>query len=257
MIGPAARRAYGQADEEIRTVSENGTGSTTHRRGRLASDRNVRRLNVLVAVFGILISLPLMVLIALAVKLTSSGPILYRQARVGHNRRRRRRSGGRRGPSDPDIGRREENAGGRIFTMYKFRTMTARSQEFEAEEVWARPDDQRITRVGSVLRRHRLDELPQLFNVLLGDMNVVGPRPEQPAIFQRLQDDVEAYPERQRVLPGITGWAQVNHAYDQSLDDVCRKVAFDLEYIRRRSAMEDLRIMARTLPVMVGKKGAL
>jgi lipopolysaccharide/colanic/teichoic acid biosynthesis glycosyltransferase len=238
-------------------VSENGTGATAHRRGRLTSDRNVRRLNVLVAFLGIVISLPLMVLIALAVKLTSPGPILYRQARVGHDRRRGRGPGPRRGSSAPDIGRREEDAGGRIFTIYKFRTMTARSEDLESKELWASPDDQRITQVGSVLRGHRLDELPQLFNVLLGDMNVVGPRPEQPAIFRELRDDVEAYPERQGVLPGITGWAQVNHAYDQSLDDVCRKVAFDLEYIRRRSAMEDLRIMARTLPVMVGKKGAL
>jgi len=86
---------------------------------------------------------------------------------------------------------------------------------------------------------------------------VVGPRPEQPAIFQELRTQVERYPERQAVLPGITGWAQVNHSYDQSVDDVRRKVELDLEYIRRRSPAEDLRIMARTLPVMVGRQGAL
>ncbi len=111
--------------------------------------------------------------------------------------------------------------------------------------------------MGSFLRTYRLDELPQLFNVLREEMNVVGPRPEQPTIFQELKGQVERYPERQIVLPGITGWAQVNHGYDQSLDDVRKKVELDLEYIRRRSPAEDLRIMARTLPVMIGRKGAL
>jgi len=257
VIDPAAGPTAGPADNDIGTVPPTRTRSTKQSRWRPTRDRNVRRLNVLVAAVGIVVTLPFMALIALAVKLTSPGPILYRQPRVGHDRRRGRGAQGHLGPSDPDIGRRDDNAGGRIFTIYKFRTMTARSGELGTTDVWARPDDQRITPLGSVLRGHRLDELPQLFNVLLGDMNVVGPRPEQPEIFQRLQDDVEAYRERQRVLPGITGWAQVNHAYDQSLDDVCRKVELDLEYIRRQSPMEDLRIMARTLPVMVGKRGAL
>ena len=142
--------------------------------------------------------------------------------------------------------------------MYKFRTMEACTAEGSvSREVWASPDDRRITPVGSFLRTYRLDELPQLFNVLRGDMNVVGPRPEQPTIFQDLKGQVERYPERQTVLPGITGWAQVNNGYDQSIDDVRKKVELDLEYLRRRSPAEDLRIMARTLPVMMGRKGAL
>ncbi len=239
-------------------ASGGGADSTAHsRRWGSVSDRNVRRLNVLVAAVGIVVLLPLMGLIALAVRLTSSGPILYSQERVGRDRRRSRRQESRRGQADPDISLREHDAGGQVFTMYKFRTMSARSSESGSREVWATPEDCRITPVGAVLRAYRLDEIPQLFNVLLGDMNVVGPRPEQPAIFQELRGQVERYPERQIVLPGITGWAQVSHPYDQSLDDVRRKVEFDLEYIRRRSPVEDLRIMARTLPVMVGRQGSL
>jgi len=107
-----------------------------------------------------------------------------------------------------------------------------------------------------VLRKLRLDELPQLFNVLKGDMNIVGPRPEQPTIFVYLREQIEGYQRRQRVRPGITGWAQINQGYDTSVDDVRRKVRYDLEYIRRQSALEDLRIMARTLPVMLLRRGA-
>ena len=234
-------------------------------RARAVSDINVRRLNVLVALIGIVVLFPLMVVIGLAVKLTSAGPILFRQERVGHDRRgahrRRGRSGTERtGHRIAGISRRAHrahDAGGRIFTIYKFRTMEECRKGSVSREVWACPDDQRITPLGSFLRAYRLDELPQLFNVLKGDMNVVGPRPEQPRLFQELKCQVERYPERQIVLPGITGWAQVNHGYDQSMDDVRRKVELDLEYIRRRSPAEDLRIMARTLPVMIGKRGAL
>ena len=124
-------------------------------------------------------------------------------------------------------------------------------------QVWARADDNRITPVGRVLRKLRLDELPQLWNVLRGDMNVVGPRPEQPRIFVALAEQIEGYQRRQRVRPGITGWAQINLAYDRSVDDVRQKLAFDLEYIRNQSALEDLRIMLRTPAVMLGRRGAL
>jgi lipopolysaccharide/colanic/teichoic acid biosynthesis glycosyltransferase len=226
-------------------------------RGRGARDTRVRHLNLLVAVAGIVVLLPLTAVIALAVRLTSAGPVLFHQERVGHNRRRGRSGKDRRGRPKSAIPRRTHDAGGRVFTMYKFRTMYAREEGCVAREVWAAPADSRITPLGSVLRAYRLDELPQLFNVLKGDMNVVGPRPEQPRLFQELRSQVERYPERQVVLPGITGWAQVNHSYDQCLDDVRRKVELDLEYIDRRSPSEDLRIMARTLPVVIGKRGAL
>ena len=123
-------------------------------------------------------------------------------------------------------------------------------------ETWAQPEDARVTALGQVLRKFRLDEVPQLFNVLKGDMNIVGPRPEQPTIFVYLREQIEGYQRRQRVRPGITGWAQINQGYDTSVDDVRRKVRYDLEYIRRQSALEDLRIMARTLPVMLRRRGA-
>ena len=140
----------------------------------------------------------------------------------------------------------------RSFTMYKFRTMT--TAPADAQEQWATKNDARVTRVGRVLRATRLDELPQLVNVLKGDMNIVGPRPEQPTIFQELRRELGGYHERQKVLPGITGWAQVNLGYDTSIDDVKKKVELDLEYIARRSASKDLEIMAKTMPVMVFRK---
>jgi len=182
-----------------------------------------------------------MLAIVILIRCDSSGPVIYRQWRVGVNRRRRRDFGSW-------SGRRREDRGGRVFTMFKFRTMC---EDTEARQVWAATDDPRVTRAGRFLRASRLDELPQLFNVLKGDMNVVGPRPEQPMIFAELRSEWPSYCQRQRVLPGITGLAQVRLGYDASLDDVRRKVDLDLKYIERRSPLRDLTIMARTIPVMV------
>ncbi len=206
-----------------------------------------RILNVFVALVGIILTLPVMLLVALAVRLTSKGPIFFTQTRVGLDRR---------SPATPAGNcRRQSNGGGKPFTIFKFRTM---SVEESKSQVWASADDPRITRVGKVLRKTRLDELPQLFNVLKGDMNVVGPRPEQPKIFADLRSQIPGYDRRQRVLPGITGWAQINHHYDTSIEDVRKKLTFDLEYVaHRRSSGHDFQIMAKTLPVMVFKKGAM
>lgn len=210
--------------------------------------RAVRTLNLGVASMGLVLALPLMVIIAVAIKVTSRGPVLYRQMRVGLDRRKR--------DSLPPLElRRRVDYGGRLFTMYKFRTM--RAVHGDGEQRWAIPGDPRITGVGRVLRKLRLDELPQLLNVIRGDMNIVGPRPEQPDIVLDLRQRIDEYHRRQKVLPGITGWAQVNHAYDQTLEDVRRKVLLDLEYIERRSLWEDLRIMLRTLPVMLLRRGSL
>ena len=213
-----------------------------------------RSLNLFVALIGMLIAAPAMVVIAVLIKLTSPGPMIYAQTRVGVDRRsgRERRARSR----DRLNCRRWRDQGGRPFTIYKFRTMQVSEDTLDAQ-VWASPDDPRITPVGRVMRKYRLDELPQLLNVLRGDMNLVGPRPEQPEIFAQLSDRIERYSDRQRVLPGITGWAQVNQHYDTCEDDVRHKVALDLQYINRRSATEDLMIMARTVPVMVLKRGAL
>ncbi|HEU5209054.1 MAG TPA: sugar transferase [Longimicrobiales bacterium] len=209
-----------------------------------AGQRARRVLNVLVAGTALVLLSPVMLVIALLVKLTSPGPVLYKQQRVGLDRRSG--SGGN--------WRRRVDYGGKLFTIYKFRTMYVRQND---DQVWARPGDPRITPIGGVLRKYRLDELPQLINVLRGDMNVVGPRPEQPEIFIQLREKIDRYPERQRVLPGITGWAQVNQHYDQDLEDVKRKLTFDLEYAQKESAAEDMKIMLRTLPVMLFKSGSL
>jgi lipopolysaccharide/colanic/teichoic acid biosynthesis glycosyltransferase len=188
-----------------------------------------------------------MLIIAALIKLSSRGPVIFTQTRVGLDRRR--------SVDQQGNWRRSVNRGGRPFTIYKFRTMRHTNGDHDVE-VWASPDDPRVTRVGRILRKYRLDELPQLVNVLAGDMNLVGPRPEQPAIFAEMQDRIPGYGRRQRVLPGITGWAQVRHRYDFTVADVRRKVALDLEYIGRRSALEDLKIMALTVPVVALKKGA-
>jgi len=210
-----------------------------------------RALNVAVALLGIVLTLPLMVLIAVAIKLTSPGPVLYTQPRVGVDRRR----GRSRGSVWRAEARRAVDFGGQLFTIYKFRTMSVEDGR-STDQVWASPSDPRVTAIGRFLRKYRLDELPQLFNVLRGDMNVVGPRPEQPKIFMRLRDQIENYAERQRVLPGITGWAQVNLHYDDSFDSVRKKLEYDLEYVRRQSVLEDLKIMLRTVPVVIFGRGA-
>ena len=260
----------------------------------LVSEKLNRAVNFSIALVSLIVLAPLMLLIAVAVKLTSRGPIVYRQTRVGVDRRlsggdrrgvgerrvlrgpagsvwtlgqasegtapsteRRsgegrhadRRANGRRGGD-----RRAVDVGGRAFTMYKFRTMTVNA-ELEGA-VWATRNDARVTPIGGVLRGTRLDELPQLVNVLKGDMNVVGPRPERPSIFMQLRKEIDRYHLRQRAKPGITGWAQINQNYDTSIDDVRRKVEYDLAYIERRSVVEDMRIMARTLPVMIFRKGS-
>lgn len=207
-----------------------------------------RVLSFAVASVALLLIAPLWLAIALAIKLSSDGPVFYTQTRVGINRRRRMPRGGRYRTTD---------LGGKPFRIYKFRTMIPNVPgPDDPKEVWATPHDPRVTRIGRFLRLYRLDELPQLINVLLGDMDVVGPRPEQPTIFQRLREEIDHYQERQRVRPGITGWAQINQQYDSSIDDVKRKLDYDLEYIDRKSVLEDLRIMVRTMPVVVGKQGA-
>jgi lipopolysaccharide/colanic/teichoic acid biosynthesis glycosyltransferase len=231
-----------------RAPSKNGK-RTVARRGEARWHRPVRRaLNILASLVLIVVSAPIMVLIAIAVKLSSPGPVFYKQERVGIDRRQDR-------PGDPPHPRRKRDLGGRIFEIYKFRTMTHRPER-NSEQVWADADDPRVTAVGRILRTYRLDELPQLFNVLRGDMNLVGPRPEQPEIFQALREEVQDYQLRQRVLPGITGLAQVHLKYDQCLDDVRRKVQLDLHYVDRESPIEDLRIMARTVPVVLFGKGS-
>jgi len=234
--------SYSQTFET--SVHEKYVSSITTLRG---TDQTTRLLNITVAILGLIVSAPFLVLIGLAIKLTGRGPILYKQTRIGLDRRWNQK------PSHEDS--RLNDLGGRPFTMYKFRTMVT-AAENDTKEVWATPCDQRVTAVGRLLRVTRLDELPQLWNVLAGDMNIVGPRPERPAIFAELRVAIPHYYLRQRVRPGITGWAQINQPYDTCVDDVRRKIEFDLEYLRTRSVTLDISIMARTVPIMVyGKLG--
>ena len=204
-----------------------------------------RALNVAIAAIALVILSPLILLIALAIKLTSRGPVFYSQIRVGVDRRWR---------YSRRFERRAYDHGGQLFTMYKFRTMHMNAEP-DGRAVWATRCDPRVTMVGRILRRSRLDELPQLWNVLRGEMNIVGPRPERPSIFAELRRTIPEYAQRQRVKPGITGWAQVNQSYDACIDDVRQKVRYDLEYVTRQGLVEDLRIMSMTLPVMLFRKG--
>jgi len=205
----------------------------------------LRAINVAVAGTALLVLSPLIVFIAILIRLDSRGPVLYRQLRIGLDRR-----GNLLGVVHS--GRRADDIGGRPFTIYKFRTMHA-DAENGTGPVWASRDDARTTRVGYWLRRYRLDEIPQFWNVLRGEMSVVGPRPERPIFVRKLRYEIDSYRLRHRVPPGITGWAQVNQGADLCVDDVRLKVSYDLDYVRRRSVMFDLLIMLKTLPVMFAR----
>jgi lipopolysaccharide/colanic/teichoic acid biosynthesis glycosyltransferase len=211
-----------------------------------ALDPARRAVNIVIAIAALVLVLPLMALIALAIRLTSRGPILYTQVRVGLDRR------------TPGLGsenhRRTTDMGGKPFNILKFRTMYV-DAESRTGAVWATKNDPRVTPVGRFLRASRLDELPQLVNVIRGEMNIVGPRPERPTIFAELRENITEYPLRQRAKPGITGLAQINQHYDSCLEDVRRKVQYDLEYIQRQGVLEDLRIMLKTIPVVLFRKG--
>lgn len=205
-----------------------------------------RIFNCVLAFVLLLISTPVIILTGLIIRVTSRGPVLYAQTRVGIDRRWT--------ATRALHERRREDLGGIPFTIYKFRSMRV-DAELNGQAVWAKKDDERVTRFGKLLRKSRVDELPQLFNVLRGEMNIVGPRPERPSIFVRLREQIQEYPVRQRVKPGITGLAQVSNPYDTCLDDVRRKVHFDIEYMRKQSLAEDIRIMLLTIPVMIFRIG--
>src|SRR6187200_3441906 len=180
----------------------------------------------LLAVLGLLLFLPLFPILAVLIKLTSKGPVLFKQPRVGRD--------------------------GRVFEIIKLRTMV-----YDAEEstgpIWAKPNDPRITPVGKFLRMTHLDEVPQLLNVISGEMSLVGPRPERPVFVDRFRNQIPNYSERLRVKPGITGLAQVCHKYDETLRDVKRKLAYDLLYIQRMCLMVDLAILFMTVRRLTGK----
>jgi len=177
-----------------------------------------RIFDVVAAAIGLVLSAPLMLLTAIALKLREGGPVLYSQRRVGR--------------------------GGTTFTLYKFRTMRC---DAEADGMaWCRPNDPRITRIGRFLRRSRIDELPQLWNILKGEMSIVGPRPERPEFVGPLSAVIPFYDERHLIKPGLTGWAQINFSYGASIADTRRKLQLDLYYVKHTSFELDLIIMLRT-----------
>jgi sugar transferase (PEP-CTERM system associated) len=185
--------------------------------------------SLLLGLAGSILALPFMLFTAIAVKLSSKGPVLYRQRRVGLN--------------------------GRVFTLYKFRSMYV-DAEARTGAVWASVDDPRITRVGRWLRKLRLDELPQLWNVLMGDMAIVGPRPERPEFVEMLAHQIPYYRQRLAVKPGITGWAQINHKYGDTELDAMIKLEYDLYYIKNVAPALDFYIIFHTLKVMLLSRGA-
>jgi sugar transferase (PEP-CTERM system associated) len=187
-----------------------------------------RAFDTLLALVGLVIAAPLMLLTALAVWLESGFPVLYRQERVGEN--------------------------GRVFTLYKFRSM--RRDAEQGTPIWARAEDDRVTRVGLFIRKTRLDELPQLWNVLRGDMSFVGPRPERPFFVAQLAARIPFYEQRQAVKPGITGWAQVKYRYSASVEDSFEKLRYDLYYVKHMSVPFDLTILFDTVKVVLFAKGA-
>jgi lipopolysaccharide/colanic/teichoic acid biosynthesis glycosyltransferase len=213
-------------------------------RSELAS----RALNIVVSLVALIVTSPILLLVALAVRLTSRGPILYSQVRVGVDRRFREKR---------IVDRRGYDYGGRLFKMYKFRSMTV-DAEPDGRAVGATRRDPRTTPVGKILRKTRLDELPQLYNVLRGDMNIVGPRPERPTIFAKLREDIPEYAQRQRVKPGITGWAQVKgwRGETDTYEKIEKRVEHDLYYVENWSLGFDLKILVLTAFALIKSENA-
>ena len=193
-----------------------------------SKDIGKRILDIVLALAVFACTWPFMILTALAVRLDTPGPILFRQERCGHH--------------------------GRPFTLLKFRSMTA-DAEAKSGPVWATAGDPRITRVGSFIRKTRLDELPQVFNVLLGDMSMVGPRPERPHFVESLSEEIPYFNQRHVVKPGLTGWAQINYPYGNTVEDSKNKLQYDLFYIKHQSLLFDLSILFSTIKTVVLRRG--
>jgi sugar transferase (PEP-CTERM system associated) len=188
-----------------------------------------RSLDILVSVLGLVTTSLLMLIVALLIKLDSPGSIFYRQERVGKN--------------------------GQLYKILKFRSMHGDAEQDRTPR-WAERTDPRVTRIGRILRRSRIDELPQLVNVLKGEMSLVGPRPERPAFVSVFDRQIPFYAVRHSVRPGITGWAQINYEYAASLEDTKRKLEYDLFYVKNHSVFLDLAILLQTLRIILWQQGA-
>ncbi len=201
--------------------------------GGFALDQGHRRLkravDVLISLTFLAAVAPLCALVALAIVLESPGPLFYRQERVGLN--------------------------GRLFRVWKFRSMRV-DAESDGVPRWADAGDDRVTHVGQFIRKARIDEIPQVFNVLTGEMSFIGPRPERPYFVDQLRRQIPYYDMRHRVRPGITGWAQVNYPYGASIEDAKNKLAYDLYYLKRNDLLLDLAILFQTVRVVLFPRGA-
>jgi sugar transferase (PEP-CTERM system associated) len=181
-----------------------------------------------VALLGAILSLPIAIVTAILIKIESRGPVLYKQERVGKN--------------------------GRVFTLMKFRSMRVDAEK--DGPVWAKTEDERMTRVGSIIRKIRVDEIPQFWNILRGDMNFVGPRPERPHFIAQLAQEITFYEQRHLIAPGLTGWAQIKYPYGASIEDAKQKLAYDLYYIKNQSITLDATIMFETIKtILLGRGG--
>jgi sugar transferase (PEP-CTERM system associated) len=184
--------------------------------------------DVVLSLAGLVLLWPMMLAAAVAVRLDSQGPVLFRQERVGRD--------------------------GKTFTVLKFRSMRT-DAESHSGPVWAQANDPRITRIGRWLRKTRVDELPQLFNILAGDMSLVGPRPERPVFVADLERQIPYYNLRHIVKPGLTGWAQINYPYGNTVEDALQKLQYDLFYIKNRSLLFDLSVLFTTIKTVVLRQG--
>jgi lipopolysaccharide/colanic/teichoic acid biosynthesis glycosyltransferase len=209
-----------------------------------------RTLDVIFASLGMLLLMPIFAIVGTAIVLDNPGPIFYAQERIGMNRRRSRN-----GTPPTGTERRSADGFGRPFTIFKLRSMVV-DAERNTGPIWAAAKDSRVTRVGRFLRKTRLDETPQLWNVLRGDMSLVGPRPERAVFVTSLVESLPEYPKRYQALPGITGLAQVKSRYDSSIETVNRKLQYDLYYVRHGRLLLDLKIMAATVKVVARGEGA-
>ena len=207
----------------------------------------IRLIDILTALVGLIVSLPFWIVVPVLIKLDSHGPVFYKQMRTGINRRKgdRRRVSLGRGEDRRKSDRRQDNLHGKPFNILKFRTMT-----FDAEKksgaVWATQNDPRITPMGAWLRKYHVDEIPQLINVLKGDMSMIGPRPERPIIISDLVKELPQYQSRLVVKPGVTGPAQIFLGYDRCMSDIARKIQFDSLFIQHKSLRFYLLLLALT-----------
>ena len=188
-------------------------------------EKKVKRLmDVFVSLLTLILSLPICLLSGIAIKIDSKGPVFFRQTRCGLD--------------------------SKIFKIFKFRSMYDDAEK-KSGPVWSQKNDPRITSIGRILRKLRIDEIPQMLNVLKGEMSMVGPRPERPFFVEKLADGIPYYKRRLKVRPGITGWAQIKHKYDESVEDVKVKLKYDLFYIENMSLRMDLKILFRTVFVVI------